>query len=183
MAKTKQTEFDVGTAKPVRVPKALRAVIEAALEKHIAATESLTALLDRIDGDENLEDGNDDEPSGDENEPTLSHTNAGSASGASYLDGDGEDEPELGWTEGVNQMRNKSNESWLNGEPSLGSRDGMINQAIWSSPGDTGDREEQCDDEGSDTDTEFDHAELENDPSEADTPGYITGGGSDGDRT
>ncbi|MGE4250854.1 MAG: hypothetical protein AB7F09_15795 [Parvibaculaceae bacterium] len=57
-------------------------------------------------------------------------------------------EPELGWTE--MEARFKGYVDF--GEPSLGSL-GCINQELWAHGG-TGDHEEQCEDEGFDSDTE-----------------------------
>lgn len=43
------------TGKPVRIPKALRAAMEAAVEAHFSAIEKLTAVLDKADGDPEME--------------------------------------------------------------------------------------------------------------------------------
>jgi len=84
-------------------------------------------------------------------------------------------EPELGWPEMVNQERalkaGGSSASvgpgqWVaapDGEPSLGSLDGEINQANWSR-GSRSDIEEQCEDEGHDSDREPD-TEADREPS------------------
>jgi hypothetical protein len=43
------------TGKPIRIPKALRDELEAAVQAHLTAVEKLTAVLDKADGDESLE--------------------------------------------------------------------------------------------------------------------------------
>lgn len=46
-------QFSIG--KPVRIPKALQEGLGAAIEAHLTAAEKLTAVLDKADGDPNLE--------------------------------------------------------------------------------------------------------------------------------
>lgn len=48
-----KAKFTTGT--PVRIPKALREEMEAAIQAHLLAVEKLTAVLDRADGDPDLE--------------------------------------------------------------------------------------------------------------------------------
>jgi hypothetical protein len=169
--------FDVATKVrlPRNFPKAIRAAFEKAIEAHIAAAEALTAAehlnavealtaaLDEADGDPEAEAslgsfdtlGNysqelwaQDSAAGDEREK-----DAGDEGEA------GQDEdPELGWTERVNQASpHFHGTAWGGfdgGEPSLGSLDREMNQAKWSR-GNRSDLEEQCEDEGYDSDREM----------------------------
>jgi hypothetical protein len=43
------------TGKPVRIPKALRDDLEAAIQAHLTAVEKLTTVLNTVDGDPDLE--------------------------------------------------------------------------------------------------------------------------------
>jgi hypothetical protein len=55
MGRSTSTTDGILTGKPVRIPKALRDELEAAVQAHLTAVEKLTAVLDRADGDENSE--------------------------------------------------------------------------------------------------------------------------------
>lgn len=53
MAAQAEKQFSIG--KPVRIPKALREELEAAIQAHLTAVEKLTAVLDRADGEPDRE--------------------------------------------------------------------------------------------------------------------------------
>jgi hypothetical protein len=148
-----------------------------------AEIEMLIDLLDRLDPDPALEDGADDEPTGDE-EPNLGAPNhqAGSWNGIDASSGGNDDEElELGWTE----MEARSGRYGAAGadvyEPSLGST-GSIHQGQWCEGG-ADDTEDEHD--GRQPDVE-DEPELGWTDLQARTGRYVLGPGwyvSDGEPT
>jgi hypothetical protein len=147
---------------PRNLPRALREKIEAAIEQHHEATEanqrafdSLVAVLDDADGDEDFQE--------DPADPTHGGIDDNELDGPEFPD----DEPELGCPEMMNQVSALKSVtgcltlpggSWTDlnstGEPSLASPEpGSGSQVGWAR-GDRFDREVQCEDEGHDSDRE-----------------------------
>jgi hypothetical protein len=96
------------------------------------AIDQLIWLLDELDDDPDLEDGGDDEPE------LGSLTSSGAMSQSQWAGGsgqdleleEGEDEPETGWIEGEDQTA-LSLGFVFDGEPELGSPDGLEDQTRW----------------------------------------------------
>jgi hypothetical protein len=133
------------TGIPVRIPKALREGIEAAIQAHLTAVEKLTAVLDRADGDLDLE-------------PSLGHHPYGrplsltDCEGGDVQDGPHDPEPDerdLGWGPGVNQPH-ALRQCW--GDYRL--PDGTWDNRDTDREGEHDGREPQCEDEGAACDDE-----------------------------
>lgn len=73
------------TSEPVIVSTPARERIEAAIERHLSAADALILLLDRADGDPDLEPDNDLEPDAD-GEPSLGWTIGGVMAGLDDLE-------------------------------------------------------------------------------------------------
>jgi len=70
----KQADAFPTTSTPTELPEAERLAIEAEIERHLSAADTLIAALDRAQGDVDFEDGGDDLEDGADDEPSLGWT-------------------------------------------------------------------------------------------------------------
>jgi hypothetical protein len=105
-----QAEFDTITAVPVPTPDDVRLRVEAAIQSHLDAAETLILKLDATDPDADLEDNGDAEPEPDGetdlgwpemlNQPKALKACTNPGASLDFEDDRADDEPSLGWTVG-----------------------------------------------------------------------------------